>query len=299
MANILSLLETIKNAVYGRDMRSAIHDSIKAVNDDTETRLSRSGGTMTGGITMNGNKITSSATPSVDSDYTNKKYVDMKDAAILSYSNSSYPDCTTTKLAIDKLFEKVDYIEPIITSLTVSPGTTVYEVGHMIAVNALTFSWTLNKSVTSIVFDGTSLSASLRTTKNTEIVSSNKTFTLTVSDGQKTTSKSLSISFQPKIYYGSSNKTSGFDSKFILGLANSRLCSSRVGSFTVTAEGDEYACICIPVRYGTPYVKIGGFDTELILAETVSNKNASGHTENYNVYRTGQKSLGTITMVIT
>ena len=51
--------------------------------------------------------------------------------------------------------------------------------------------------------------------------------------------------------------------------------------------------------YGTPSVKIGGFDTELISAGTISNKNASGYTENYNIYRTGQKNLGTITMVIT
>lgn len=82
MANISSLLDTIKKAIYGRDMRSALHDAIKAVNDDTETRLKRSGGTMTGGITMNGNKITSSATPSTDNDYTNKKYVDCEIAEV-------------------------------------------------------------------------------------------------------------------------------------------------------------------------------------------------------------------------
>lgn len=299
MANISSLLNTIKNAIYGRDMRSALHDAIESVNDDTETRLKRSGGTMTGGITMNTNKVTSSAVPSADADYANKKYVDAKDAAVLSYSNNNYPECTTTKLAIDKLFEKADYVEPAITSLTMSPNTTVYEIGHTIAANALTFMWTLNKTVSSIVFDGANLSASSRTTKNATIVSANKTFTLTVSDGQKTALKSLSISFQPKIYYGSSNKTSGFDSAFVLGLANSRLCSSRVGSFTMTAGSDEYAYICIPARYGTPSVKIGGFDTELALAGTISNKNASGYTESYNIYRTGQKNLGTITMVIT
>lgn len=106
MANISSLLNTIKNAIYGRDMRSALHDSIKEVNDDTETRLSRNGGTMTGGITMNGNKITSSATPSTDNDYTNKKYVDAKDKEVASYSNSDYPECTTVKSALDKTFEK-------------------------------------------------------------------------------------------------------------------------------------------------------------------------------------------------
>lgn len=106
MANISSLLNTIKNAIYGRDMRSALHDSIKAVNDDTETRLSLNGGTMTGGITMNGNKITSVATPSTYKDYTNKKYVDTKDKEVASYSNSDYPECTTVKSALDKTFEK-------------------------------------------------------------------------------------------------------------------------------------------------------------------------------------------------
>ena len=78
MANISSLLNTIKNAVYGRDMRNAIHDSVKAVNDDTETRLSQRGGTMSGEIIMNDYKIKSSGTPSEENDYTNKKYVDEK-----------------------------------------------------------------------------------------------------------------------------------------------------------------------------------------------------------------------------
>ena len=76
MANISTLLNTIKNAIYGRDMRSALHDSIESVNDDVETRLSRSGGTVTGDIIMNDHKVTSSAVPSADDDYANKKYVD-------------------------------------------------------------------------------------------------------------------------------------------------------------------------------------------------------------------------------
>lgn len=76
MANISTLLNTIKNAIYGRDMRSALHDSIESVNDDVETRLSRSGGTVTGDIIMNDHKVTSSAVPSADDDYVNKKYVD-------------------------------------------------------------------------------------------------------------------------------------------------------------------------------------------------------------------------------
>lgn len=38
MANISSLLKTIKNAIYGRDMRQALHDAIKMTNDDVETK---------------------------------------------------------------------------------------------------------------------------------------------------------------------------------------------------------------------------------------------------------------------
>lgn len=38
MANITSLLNTIKTAIYGRDMRQAIHDAIHLTNDDVETR---------------------------------------------------------------------------------------------------------------------------------------------------------------------------------------------------------------------------------------------------------------------
>ena len=38
MANIATLLNTIKNAVYGKDMRPALHDAIKATNDDVETK---------------------------------------------------------------------------------------------------------------------------------------------------------------------------------------------------------------------------------------------------------------------
>ena len=42
MADITSFLNTIKTAIYGRDMRSALHDSIKAVNDALESEVKRS-----------------------------------------------------------------------------------------------------------------------------------------------------------------------------------------------------------------------------------------------------------------
>ncbi len=107
MANISSFLNTIKNAIYGRDMRNALHDSIKEVNDDVETRLSKSGGTMTGGIDMNENKITSSAVPSTDNDYANKKYIDDKETAIKNYID--YVDSKVSTVYKIKGSLKADY----------------------------------------------------------------------------------------------------------------------------------------------------------------------------------------------
>lgn len=43
MANISTLLDIIKNAIYGRDMREAIHDSIKAVNDECSENSAKIG----------------------------------------------------------------------------------------------------------------------------------------------------------------------------------------------------------------------------------------------------------------
>ena len=118
MANISSLLDTIRTAIYGRDMRLALHDAIKTINDDTETRLSKDGGNINGEINMGDNKVISTATPTDNKDYTNKRYVDEKDAEVLervdekdtevlSYENNNYPECTTIKQAINKLFDKV------------------------------------------------------------------------------------------------------------------------------------------------------------------------------------------------
>lgn len=40
MANIDTELQTIATAIYGRDMRSAIHDAIETVNDESSTTVS-------------------------------------------------------------------------------------------------------------------------------------------------------------------------------------------------------------------------------------------------------------------
>ena len=93
MATIQDYLNKIKTAIYGKDVRQAIHDAIfKCYEDgkagsidlvarenintltnqvaamDPENNLQKTGGIMSGDINMNGNKVTGLPDPSADSD---------------------------------------------------------------------------------------------------------------------------------------------------------------------------------------------------------------------------------------
>ena len=215
----------------------------------------------------------------------------------ISYQNINYPSWTNVKEALDGIMAKVDYIKPEITSFT-STAQEVYEVGQK--VSNIVFNWTTNKDVTTQSLTDCPLAdVNVRTATYTNDITSNKTFTLTIGDGQNTASKNISISFRNKIYYGSSVIPTDFDSAFILGLSNKQFATGKNGTYTVNVASNEYGFIAFPSSFGTlSSVKIGGFDTDVISCGTISFTNASGGTTNYNIYRTGRHSLGAITMVI-
>ena len=215
----------------------------------------------------------------------------------ISYENSNYPSWTNVKKALDGIMAKVDYIKPEITSFT-STAQAVYEVGQK--VSNVVFNWTTNKNITTQTLTGCPLAnANVRTATYTDYITSNKTFTLIIEDGKNTASKSVSIEFRNKIYYGSSAIPSNFNSAFILGLSNKQFATSKSGSFSITVGSNEYGFIAFPSSFGTlSSVKIGGFDTDVISCGTISFTNASGGSTNYNIYRTGRHSLGAITMEI-
>ena len=214
----------------------------------------------------------------------------------ISYQNSKYSSWTNVKKALDGIIAKVDYIKPEITSFT-STAQAVYEVGE--TVSNIVFNWTTNKDITMQTLTDCTINADSRTATYTNDITSNKTFTLTIGDGQNTASKNISISFRNKIYYGSATIPSSFDSAFILGLSNKQFATGKSGSFDITVGSNEYGFIAFPSSFGTlSLVKIGGFDTDVISCGTISFTNASGGTTNYNIYRTGRDGLGTIKMEI-
>ena len=214
----------------------------------------------------------------------------------ISYQNSKYSSWTNVKKALDGIIAKVDYIKPEITSFT-STAQEVYEFGQK--VSNIVFNWTTNKDVTTQTLTDCTINVDSRTATYINDITSNKTFTLEIGDGQNTTSKNISISFRNKIYYGSASIPSSFDSAFILGLSNKQFATGKNGTYTVSVASNEYGFLAYPSSFGNiSSVYIGGFETEVENCGTISFTNASGGTTNYNIYRTTQNGLGTIKMEI-
>ena len=218
-------------------------------------------------------------------------------ASDVSYTNASYPLQDTVEKALNAIWNRLDYVPIAINSLSVNPSTLIYEVGTEI--RSLVFNWSLNKTPTSQTFNGTTVANDTTTFTYDTPFSTNKTFTLNVSDSEKSAQKAINIQFQSQIFFGGASKPNDYDSAFILGLSNHKFCNSTYkGSFTITAGANQYAYICCPKSWNIPSVcKIGGFSTELVKENSISFTNSSGGVITYDIVRTTHTGLGSITMV--
>lgn len=219
------------------------------------------------------------------------------DAADITYTNEKYTEWDNVKKALDGIIAKVDYVDPEITSFTMSCDA-VNEVGATI--DSITFNWELNKDITTqSLTDCTLADENVRTAEYAVPLINTKTFTLTVSDGQKTVKKDLSVAFRNKIYWGGSASVENYNSAFILGLAKNQFATSDKGSFAMSVGSGQYGYICMPSSFNfAGEVYIGGFLTTLEKAAKISFTNASGGTTSYDIYKTVRDSLGTITMEV-
>ena len=219
------------------------------------------------------------------------------DASGVAYENSEFQSLDNVKKALDNLFSKVYYVEPKIESFTMTPSTTIYEIGNEIS--ELQFAWTLNKNPITQTFNGTSIDNDVRAFTYDTPFSTNKSFKLVVSDGQKSAEKSINVQFQNQIFYGSASIPQDYDSAFILGLSNHKFNNSTYkGSFNITIGNGEYGFVCCPKSWNIKSVcKIGGFDTELVKENAISFTNSSGGVVVYDIVRTTRSGLGSITMV--
>ena len=221
------------------------------------------------------------------------------EAEFVSYDNESLPSVTNVEECLDAIIAKIYYVNPSITSFTCNPSKTAYEMGEK--VTSVTFTWTYNKDMVSQTLTGCDLAdETVRTATYSTEFNSNKTFTLSASDGTNSTSANKAFTFQNKVHYDSASIPATYDSAFILSL-NGSLKGSKSGTYTVNVGTNQYFYIAMPTSFNNSDVltgKVGGFDTDFSKVATVSHTNASGYTCDYNIYKSTNHSLGSILMII-
>lgn len=216
-------------------------------------------------------------------------------AADVKYTESDGTE-TTVKAVLDELL----YVD--LTVSVTSPTPTTQEIGAELS--NLVINWTYNKSnIVSQSFNGSNLPDTGQRSYTVEgPVTTNTTYTVKGNDGTKDASKSITFTFQNKVYYGVSPETvsGNVNSAFILGLTGSKFASSKssVGTITANAEAGNYIFYAQPASFAEPTFNIGGFDTTFPLFATIDFTNASGHQESYNVYRSNQAGLGSTSMTV-
>lgn len=173
---------------------------------------------------------------------------------------------------------------------TVEMGSTVTDV---------TLNWTLNKKATLLTLDGASVPvADVSKTFTAQNIKANKTYTLKATDEKNATAtKTTAITFLNGVYWGAKAEPGKYNSSFVLGLTKG-LQASKTKTFTVNAGAGEYIYYIIPVRYGTPTFNVGGFDGGFAKVETIEFTNASGYTENYDIWKSVNSGLGNTNVTV-
>lgn len=219
----------------------------------------------------------------LSSNYPNSNAVE----AALNRANSAAHEITLLSEDIVDIKERLDaleYKDIKINSFTAAPA--VSEIGTL---QNVTLSWSLNKSATSQNINGSPVEGS---SKQFTDVTSNQIYTLNVSDGQTSASKSVSVSFANRIYYGAAA-----DLTTVTGLT-SVLSNAPERTITVSAGAGQYIIYAIPARLGNVAFYVGGFEggfedpVEQILS------NSSGYVETYKIYRSTNAGLGDTTVEV-
>ena len=214
-----------------------------------------------------------------------------------TYTNENFPQYDNVDLALDALFNKVYYVKPT-CSLSASKAGGTFEMGTTISA-PITFTWTTNKDITSQTLTGCTLAnASVRTATYNTNVTSDKTFTLSVSDGENSASSSVSYKFLNNIFWGSAATAETYDSAFIRALSNKKLASAIKGTYSFNIASGEYGFWAVPSNMTISSVWIGGFEVTVDDLGTVSYTNAQGYTRDYKLYKTGKSGLGAISAEI-
>ena len=238
-------------------------------------------------------------------EYTSEQTVEEKlqelDAAVSSVGSTISVDYYNKNEVDDLIYTTISlnaYIN-IGTSASGSSTTCLAENGSS---NSVTVKWVCSRTVGSAVPKAVTIDGVAQTVNSSQgtatfnNVTANKSYSVAATDQHNTVSKSVSISFTNKVYFGA-KATGTLNSAFLLSL-DSTLQTSRGKTFTANVSSGMYAWYACPASYGTPSFSVGGFSGGFQLAGTIDFTNANGFTTSYNIYRSQNASLGSTTVVV-
>lgn len=215
--------------------------------------------------------------------------IDSKDIA--------YED-TTVKDELDSLNDKIDDLlyEPI-QIISFVNNTGIVELGSI--VNTVIFNWNFNKKPTTQILNDELISPELRTKALINLnISSSKSFELEAEDERGVVvTKTSSVTFYNGVYFYAAAKPPSYNNLFIINMTRS-LQGNRAKTFTMNAGADQYIYYALPVRYGTPVFKVGGFEGGFSKVDTLDFTNRSGYTESYDIWCSDNSGLGHTTVVV-
>ncbi len=201
-------------------------------------------------------------------------------AISVPYANGTYP---TVAAALDALL----YVPLQITSFNNSVGTV--EIGS--TVTSVVLTWAYNKAITSqSINQGIgSLATNLTAYTDNGSFTSNRTYTLSASDGQTPANRSTTLSFSPKRYWGPSSDAAITDPEIIA--LSQEFASGFAQTKNITAAA-QYVYFAFPSSFGTPTFTVNGLLNTAWTLTTRTFVNASGHSSSYDIWRSNNLLTG-------
>lgn len=202
----------------------------------------------------------------------------------IEYDNGEFK---TVKEALDSLL----YVKPAINSFT---GGGTYEIGTTISTVNLT--WSINKKINRQILkrgstEVSQINSEIRSYIDNININSNTTYTLSISDGKNSASKTTSILFKQKRYWGASSKET-LDNADVLKLSQ-ELTDNRKQSRSFNCSGGKYFWLVIPEQMCSGITfKVGGLAFSAMEISKMQLTNASGYTSSYYLYRSSDIQTG-------
>lgn len=197
---------------------------------------------------------------------------------------------------IQKIREDMNYKPIDITGISNNVGT----VEKGTAVSEMTVTWSLNKDPVSQSLGGETLDVNVRS-KTISMVGRTSVKLEVTDERGKTDSATTGYNAYNGVYHGALDAKSEITSDAINAMART-LKSGLAGTYMFKAAAGQKFTFAAPVSYGEPSkFVIGGLDYlwEKVNDQPFAHKNASEHTENYNIWQNTEITTGDRSLSIT